>query len=205
MKSILAWLAAACIALLCASSARAQTSEPTSAPSQASQADQQALKAKRAKVRKRIRALRAWKLTEELELDQNSAAKLFPILNRYDEKFEAVFAERRNVRQQMHALVESGATDAETEKRLNQQVDRFLLLQQKLWQLQQARFRDVRAVLTAQQAAQMVSLLPAIDRKIRRQITRALRGKRRAKNPLDQPRRRRRGLPRADGSPGNNE
>lgn len=36
--------------------------------------------------RERIEMVRMWKLTRELNLDEKKAAKLFPLLNRYDQK-----------------------------------------------------------------------------------------------------------------------
>jgi len=38
------------------------------------------------KVRKRIETLRMWKLTKALDLDENTSAQLFPVLNRYDKQ-----------------------------------------------------------------------------------------------------------------------
>ncbi len=39
---------------------------------------------RRDKIKQRIRALRAYTLTEQLELDEATAAKLFPALAKYD-------------------------------------------------------------------------------------------------------------------------
>lgn len=136
-----------------------------------------ALKQKRAKIRKRIRALRAWKLTEELELDPQTAARLSAILGRYDERLEPMMAANRSLRQQMRTLGESSQpSDKQFDKQLDKLIDRVTVQQQKLWDLQRARFRDVRKVLTPRQAARLLVLLPQIDRKIQRQVRRALRG-----------------------------
>src|SRR5438874_12384531 len=45
-------------------------------------------------LRKHIQALRMARLTQELDLDEAGAAKLFPLLNRHDEKVTG-FAEQR--------------------------------------------------------------------------------------------------------------
>ena len=132
---------------------------------------------KRAKVRERIRALRAWKLTEELQLDQVTASKLFPILNRYDEKFEALVAESQKVRREIRTVLASGASTPQTDKQLETLIDQMAAQQEKWWDLERDRFREVRKVLAPRQAARIFVILPAIDRKIQRQIGRALRGK----------------------------
>jgi len=132
------------------------------------------LQQKRAKIRKRIRALRAWKLTEELELNAETAARLSAILDRYDEKLEPAMTTNRELRRQMQALVDSSAP---SDAQLDKLIDRLAAQQQTLWDLQRARFRDVRKVLTPRQAARLMVLLPRIDRKIQRQVRRALQGK----------------------------
>ena len=132
------------------------------------------LQQKRAKIRKRIRALRAWKLTEELELNAETAARLSAILDRYDDKLEPAMTTNRELRRQMQALVDSSAPG---DAQLDKLIDRLAAQQQTLWDLQRARFRDVRKVLTPRQAARLMVLLPRIDRKIQRQVRRALQGK----------------------------
>ena len=184
-------LTASCMALVLVSPASADPSprdaEPALGPRVAQQNNPK-LKKKRAEVRQRIRALRAWKLTEELKLDEATAARLFPIINRYDEKFEALTAENRRLRRQLEALLDSGKNDARTNKTIDQLIDRMTAQQQKGWDLQRARFGDVRKALTARQAARAFVLLPEIDRQLRRQIRRALNGK----NPARQRRQKRR-------------
>ena len=147
------------------------------------------------RIKARIRALRAWKLSEELDLDEITAARLFPILNRYDEKFEALRKEKRQLQRRMQALIDSGANDAKTIAELNRLIDRRVAKQQKKWDLQQARFRDTRAVLTPRQSAKIFVLLPAIDRNIKRQLQRAIHGKKKRRRPAEKrlPRRDRRG------------
>ncbi|GBE00544.1 hypothetical protein BMS3Abin07_02597 [bacterium BMS3Abin07] len=43
-------------------------------------------KEQREKIRKKIEVLRIWKLTEALDLDENTSSRLFPILKKYDRK-----------------------------------------------------------------------------------------------------------------------
>ncbi|HUH02708.1 MAG TPA: hypothetical protein VML75_12000 [Kofleriaceae bacterium] len=175
------------------------------------------LNAKRDKLRQRIRALRAWRLTEALQLDEPTAAKLFPILARYDAKLEAEMKEGARLRRALRAMVKSGAPNPAAANAL---VDRMVKHQRQLSDLENRRFSEVRAALTPVQAAQILIVLPQIDRAIHREISQVMRkartgarskagkaGKRGAvKNPFedtagqtepdrDQPPRKRRGPP----------
>jgi hypothetical protein len=128
---------------------------------------------KRARLRKRIRTMRAWKLSEALELDEATAARLFPILNRHDDKLAALAAENRKLRRQIREALASGAGD----EQLEALTDAMIAKQQALWTAQRERFAAVRKVLNAKQAARIFIVLPQIDRAIQRQLQRARRGR----------------------------
>lgn len=128
---------------------------------------------KRAKVRERIRALRAWKITEALELDEKTAAKLFPILGTYDAKFEKAQQASSELRARTRAELEQPAPDL---GKLDALVDQLMKQQREMWNLQEARFRAVRKVLSPAQTAELLIILPEIDRTLHRQIRRAMKG-----------------------------
>ncbi len=67
------------------------------------------------KIRKRIKTLKMWQLTETLELNEQKAAKIFPIINKYDNKR---FKVRRLIRKDMSELKRS--VDTANEKRLKE-------------------------------------------------------------------------------------
>ncbi len=129
------------------------------------------IEAKRAKLRQRIRALRAWRLTEALSLDEATAAKLFPILSRYDDQMVKAARQGRALRRQLRQAVKKGAPDAQ----LDTLVNRVVAQQKATWKLQGQRFQAVRAVLSPRQAATILVVLPQIDRAIERQIRAAMR------------------------------
>lgn len=152
------------------------------------------IEAKRARLRQRIRALRAWRLTEALELDEATAARLFPILSRYDDRMVKAARQGRALRRQLRQAVKKGAPDAQ----MSALVDRVVAQQTAMWKLQAERFQAVRKVLSPRQAATILVVLPQIDRAIERQIRAAMkrhgkrgRGGRRApgavKNPFGGP------------------
>src|SRR5579872_6730004 len=65
---------------------------------------------KRKELHRRIMALRMARLTQELDLDEATAAKLFPLVNRHDEKVSALAEERI---QTVHKLDEALHADKE--------------------------------------------------------------------------------------------
>lgn len=125
---------------------------------------------KREKVRQRIRALRAWRLTEALDLDEKTASALFPVINRYDGRFQKLTAAGARLHRDLRRSVADG-DDARTDELVDELVEH----QRQLWELQEARFRDVRKVLTPEQAARILILLPEIDRAIHAEIRKAMR------------------------------
>jgi hypothetical protein len=139
--------------------------------------------AKRQKIMRRIRSLRAWRLTEALDLDTKTAARLFPLLNSYDGKFAKVARQAGAVRRQMRSAMKASKPNS---AQLNRLINQMVKLQRANWALQEARFRAVRKVLSPTQAAKILIILPQIDQRIRRQIRRAMRSRRGrgVKNPF---------------------
>ncbi|MBI4510478.1 MAG: hypothetical protein HY698_12645 [Deltaproteobacteria bacterium] len=146
--------------------------------------------AMREKVRERIRAVRTAKIIQFLDLDEATAARLFPILNRHDDALVEIVKENGSIRRDMKRMIEGGPID---EAKLSKLIDRFLENRAKIQKLDEERIRDARKVLRSVQAAKLVVLLPEIDHKIQRAMHRALRKRlgpenqspRLGKEPLD--------------------
>ena len=122
---------------------------------------------RRMKLKKKIRTMRAIVLAEELDLDEDTAAKLFPILNKYDDEFAKLAKEAIDLRKQAETASEADVDDI---------IDDLVANQRARWDLDQDRFKAVRKVLTAKQAAKILVVLPEIDRKILRGAKKALGG-----------------------------
>ena len=121
------------------------------------------------RVKQRILALRAARLTSELNLDEKQAAKLFPVLSKYDDTFAKLLKEAVELRKQAQAAAEKNDDAA-----LNDIIDKLVANQRQRWDTQEARFKDVRKVLTPEQAARLLVVLPQIDRQISNQLRKAL-------------------------------
>jgi hypothetical protein len=119
------------------------------------------------RVKKKIRAARAMALVNALDLDESTATKLEVVLDKYDDDFAKLAKENIELREKIDT-----AADAD----MDQLVDDLVANQRARWDLDEARFKEVRKVLTARQAAKILVVLPEIDRKILAAVKRVIDG-----------------------------
>lgn len=132
---------------------------------------------KREKVKQKIRALRAYTLTEQLALDERTAAKLFPVLAKWDEVTDRLITERVELTRQLQV---ANGKDA---KVIDKLIDDSVANQKALWDLEDRRLAELRKILTPAQVAKLIVVLPEFERRIRNQLRRAMRN--REGNPRD--------------------
>jgi hypothetical protein len=125
--------------------------------------------AARQQAQQKIRALRAMILVQELGLDEATAGKLGPVLARHDEELARLGGERRALRKALRA-----ALAANDDGKLDGLIDKLAANQRARWDREQARFTEVRRLLTPRQAARMLEVLPQIDRRILQGLRRAV-------------------------------
>lgn len=123
---------------------------------------------RREAVKKKIRAMRAYTLTEELSLDEKAATKLFPILARWDDVTDKLLVQRVEIQRRLN----SGA--AIEPKLLDKLIDEAVANQKAFWDLETQRLAELRKVLTPAQTARLLVVLPAFERKIQNQLRRAI-------------------------------
>jgi len=124
---------------------------------------------RRETVKKKIRALRAYTLTEELGLDEATSAKLFPVLAKWDDVTDKLLVTRVDLTKQL------AATDARTDpKTINRLIDDAVANQKAFWDLEDKRLVELRKILTPAQTAQIVLVLPAFERRIQNQLRKAI-------------------------------
>jgi len=134
----------------------------------------------RKEVMERMRAMRAWKLAEELKLDEATSAKLFPMLSKYDEREMTLMNEIGGVMRSLRAEMEAPKPD---NARLGSYIDKLLGLRGKQRALEDERFKDLRRVLTPVQQAKLVVLLPRIEQHLKQRIHEAM--SQRGGGPMD--------------------
>ncbi|MEZ4398872.1 MAG: hypothetical protein R3B06_02575 [Kofleriaceae bacterium] len=125
--------------------------------------------AKRDKVKQRLRLMRTLVITEQLGLDDATAAKLFPVLGKFDDELAKLLAERAALRAKLTAL-----RGKNKPQELSSAIDQVVANQRARWAAEERRFAEVRALLTPEQAATLLELLPDVDRRILRGLRGAL-------------------------------
>lgn len=120
-----------------------------------------------------MRALRMWKITEELKLDEATASRLFPVLARFDEQARTIGRERHEVYRELRSAVDAPHPD---QAKISALVDRMEALQGRRAAMEQERAKATRKVLTPLQQAKLILVMPRIDEAFRRQIRDAVRG-----------------------------
>ncbi|HSR96729.1 MAG TPA: hypothetical protein VLM79_06765 [Kofleriaceae bacterium] len=124
---------------------------------------------RREQIKKRIRALRAYTLTDELQLDEQTAARLFPLLSRYDDDFDKLLEQRVNVQRRLKYV--DTLKDPRAVDRL---IDEAIANQRGFWDLQDKRIQALRKILTPAQTAKLLVALPALERRIENQLRKAI-------------------------------
>jgi hypothetical protein len=118
-----------------------------------------------------MRAMRMWKLTEELALDQATAAKVFPLLAAYDDKARELARERFDVAREVKEQTRNAQPD---NRRLQVLIDRLLDNQTRRKALEDERFKALRPSLKPLQQAKLLLLLPRLEDDFRRRIREAM-------------------------------
>ena len=108
-----------------------------------------------------MRALRAYKIVEELKLDENASARLFPVLAKFDEREMVLAAQRRDIIRELREQVESSHPD---DGRIGKAIERLLANRARRHELRDEQIKEVRRVLTPVQQAKLVLLLPRLER-----------------------------------------
>lgn len=143
--------------------AQAQHRPPPSAG--ATTADRRSPDQLRKEVLERMRALRAWRIVDELKLDEATSARLFPILAKYDDQELALSDERHDIGHEIRTLLAAPKPD---DAKLTAAVERMLANRKKRIASKDERIKEVRKVLTPVQQAKLVLLLPRLEREFAR-------------------------------------
>jgi len=159
-----AWIAAAALALGTGlgAPAGAQPHRPgATAPPAAA--------VRREEIKKRIRAMRAYTLTEELKLDPEIAGQLFPLLARYDDETDKLLEKRVEVQRRLRR-----AETLRDPRAVDRLIDEALANQRGFRELEDRRLAELRKILTPLQTAKLLVVLPDFERRIQNQLRKAI-------------------------------
>ena len=101
---------------------------------------------------KRLEMLKLWRIIDELEIEEQQAAELFPYWSKSQRDKRGLGDQRREATRSLHDLLEAGAGDAELEK----QIEAIREIEERAHLLDK-RFRDgLRKYLDVRQQAQLM-------------------------------------------------
>lgn len=129
-----------------------------------------------------FRAMRMWQLTEELKLDDKTAARVFPMLSKYDDQERQLGREMGQAHEELRRAVEAQPQDT---AKLDALVGKILDLRNRRHTLESEKNAALRKALNPQQMAKMMLLMPRIHESFRQRIRDALDG---AREGTDAPR-----------------
>jgi hypothetical protein len=124
---------------------------------------------RREQVKKRIRAMRAYTLTEELSLDEQTAGRLFPVLARFDDETDKLVEKRAEIQRRLRR-----ADTMRDPRAIERLIDEAIATQHSFRDLEDKRLAELRKILTPAQTAKLLVVLPALERKIQNQLLRAI-------------------------------
>ena len=109
-----------------------------------------------------LRAIRSWKLTVNLKLDQMAAARIFPVLDGFDDRIRDNWQQSKQIARDIEA--ESLAAQP-NDDRLGVLVARHRANLANRQEIDRERWEAVRPILSTLQQLQMLWLLPRLEQK----------------------------------------
>ncbi|MBI4775320.1 MAG: hypothetical protein HY788_14320 [Deltaproteobacteria bacterium] len=112
-----------------------------------------ALEQEKERVRKRIHMIRIWRLTSELNLNENTARDLFPILNAFQERRGQLMAEGRRIERMLAAEI---GRETHDERTIQSLLDDYRLNEKRKYELYREESTKLESLLTPKQLAQYI-------------------------------------------------
>jgi hypothetical protein len=139
-------------------------------PPEVSAEDRPLKKEQREKLRQRIESIKMWKLTQTLDLDEKTAARLFPLMNRYDKKRAEVHHDiRENIRDLKKTL------QIHDERRLSAVMKNLETYHGQIKDIEEQEWSDLKNILSVEQQAKLILFKMNFEREIRKMIAKTKR------------------------------
>lgn len=119
------------------------------------------------KGRERIELLKMWKLTDALDLDQETAAKLFPLMNEYEGKIGDLRKQRHEFTKRMREELDKSEPDSAA---LQKMIDDFKKNEEDMADLRIEKFEAMSKVLSVEQAAKALLLIPKFEHDMKKMV-----------------------------------
>ncbi len=125
----------------------------------------------RDEVMDQMRTMRMWRITQELKLDEATAAKVFPLLARSDDQDREVGRECGEIFRSLRDQLLSATPDSMV---VNGLIDRLISNRARKMALEQEKVIALRKTLSPIQQAKLLMLLPRIEEEFHQRIREAM-------------------------------
>ncbi len=120
-------------------------------------------------IRRKVEVMRVWELTKALDLDKETASRLFPILHEYDRKRTGIHKDIREDRSKLEEALNDGSYDRM--KRILNRLERHHEVMQEINQEERAELKNI---LTVQQEAKFVLFQQKFKHRTKRMLAEAM-------------------------------
>ncbi len=121
----------------------------------------------REEVRKKMEAVRMWRLTEALKLDEKTSAKLAAVLGSLDQRRGALMTESRETLRELRSSLKEGNPD---EKKLKTALEKIRKNQDEMMDLRKKELNKIKDILTVEQQARYLVFQHEFQREMRGMI-----------------------------------
>jgi len=128
------------------------------------------------RVRKKVEALRAWQLTEALNLDEGTSARLFPVMKEADQERWRLELSNRDLVRKLSRTLDGPKPDPEA---VNKILDELQSNRRRLLRVDERHMEKVRQILSPVDAARYLIFQIKFRREIRRKVAEAVRDRNR--------------------------
>jgi hypothetical protein len=132
------------------------------------------------RVRKKVESLRAWRITEELDLDEETSARLFPVMREADEEGWRIEARNRSLIRDMALQLKSTKPDPGVIKGI---LDGLQANRMEKARSENRHLKRVREILSPEDTARYLLFQLSFQRELKEKAARAFREGRKGMGP----------------------
>jgi Spy/CpxP family protein refolding chaperone len=132
------------------------------------------------RVRKKVEALRAWRLTEELDLDEETSARLFPAIREADEQRLALEKDNRKL---VRALNQELQKEAPDDGKVNSIIDKMVENRREQAKSEERHIRKVRQILSPEMTGKYLMFQFRFQKELRKMVSERARDRREKSGP----------------------
>src|SRR3990170_5440679 len=122
---------------------------------------------RREEIRKKIEAIRIWRLTDALKLDEKTAARFFPVLSSLTQRRHELFRENREAERELRLSLETNKPD---EKKIKASLDKMEKNHHEMTKLTEKEIEATKDYLTVGQQARYYLFQQDFQREMRGMI-----------------------------------